>query len=201
MLYIMVIHIGEVYDSCAYVKTSEQKRGIEANSGTCRRGKMTCSSSPLIIFEGGLKMKNYYHYKDSGLDNVFLANGFSIDEDGTVFIKDIHGLHKAIGEELIFLTRKLRGKEIRYIRHYLDLSQKALGELLGVDYQTVLRWETGKNKITKASEKFLKIIFYGYLNKKEGMEEIINRLSDIDNRRSEEEISFTHKSSGWSKAA
>lgn len=146
-------------------------------------------------------MKNLYHYKECGLDNVFLSNGYTVDEEGNLFVQDIHGLYAAIAETIVFLGRKLKGKEVRFIRHYLDLSQKGLATLLGVEYITVHRWETGKVKITKTAEKFLKTILYDCLNKKEGIREIIERLSDFSNHREKKDISFSHKNSGWVEAA
>lgn len=143
----------------------------------------------------------FFHYTDCGLDDVYLKNGYTIDDEGNLFIKDIHGLHRTIGISLVFLGRKLKGKEIRFIRHYLDWSQKTLGEFLGVDYQTILRWESGKNKITKSPEKLLRLTFYGYLNKDARIVESIDTISDIDNNRKDEKISLSFKNAEWKTAA
>lgn len=138
-----------------------------------------------------------YHYTESGLDNVYLVNGYDLDKDGTLFIEDIHGLHKFIAETLVYLPRKLKGKEIRYIRHYLDLSQKVFGDMIGVDYQTVLRWETGKNKIAKTADKFIRIILEDYINPNSRARDVIDRLSDIDNDRKEIRLELSHKRDRW----
>jgi len=145
--------------------------------------------------------KKFYHYTECGLDDVFLLNGYSIDSDGVLFIKNIQGLHKAIAERLIFVPRKLKNKEVRFIRHYLDVSQKVFGEMLGVDYQSILRWETGKTKITKTAERFLRSIFYEYVNGNVRAVDIIDRLSDLDNNRQDTRIEFLHKLDKWETAA
>lgn len=146
--------------------------------------------------------KKPYHYVESGLDNVFLDNGYRIDKDGVLFVEDIHGLHKAIGETLVFLNRKLKGKEIRFIRHYLDLSQKAFGHMLGVDYQSVLRWESGKTKITKTAERLLRGVFYEYLNANKRAVDIIDMLSDLDNGRESKDLTLSLKrGDGWAMKA
>lgn len=145
--------------------------------------------------------KQPYQYKESGLDNVFLENGYRIEEDGSIFIEDINGLHTAIAEKLVFAPRKLKGREIRYIRHYLDLSQKTLGEILGVDYQTVLRWETSKNKITNTAERFLRGLLYEVVNKNARFIEVMDTLSDLDNDREPQQIDFSHEETGWKQAA
>ncbi len=146
-------------------------------------------------------MTKELHYTGCGLDNIYLMNGWSIDETDSLHIQNIRDLHKVIGQSLVFLNRKLKGKEIRYIRHYLDLSQKSFGERLGVDYQSVLRWETGKSKITKPVDRFLKAIFHEYLNENERVVDIIDQISDADNDRKIEKIDLTFGKQGWKSAA
>jgi DNA-binding transcriptional regulator YiaG len=142
-----------------------------------------------------------YHYTESGLDNIYLVNGFTLDKDGTLFIEDIHGLHKFIAESLVYLARKLKGREIRYIRHYLDLSQKVFGEMLGVDYQTVHRWETGKSRITKMADRFIRVILQEYLDPESKARDVIDRLSDLDNDRGKDtKLELSHKRDKWKEA-
>ena len=127
-----------------------------------------------------------YHYTECGLNNIYLINGFNITQsengDEEIFIHDIHGLHKAIGETLIFKQGLLTGNEIKFIRTTLDLSQKGLGQLLGLDYQTILGWEKNKNPISKTADHFLRIIFFSYLNKESDhlIYEKINEIADLD---------------------
>ncbi len=49
---------------------------------------------------------NTYHYTECGLNNIYLINGFKINklQDGNeeIFIQDLHGLHKAIGNSFLF---------------------------------------------------------------------------------------------------
>ena len=56
---------------------------------------------------------NKYHYTECGLNNIYLLNGFTINQlengDKEVFIHDIHGLHKTIGMALIFKGGLLSG--------------------------------------------------------------------------------------------
>lgn len=141
-----------------------------------------------------------FHYTECGLDNVYLSNGYSIDKDGALFIEDILGLHRAIGFSLVHCGRKLKGKEIRFIRHYMDVSQKTLGEMLGVEYLTVLRWEKGEIRITVMADRFLKILFIGYLNNEATIKEAVDNISDIDNNRCEE-IELSHRKGQWKNAA
>ena len=90
-----------------------------------------------------------YHYTDGGLRNVWLANGYQIKKTPygeAVSFHDGDGLTEAI---CIALTQKagvLTGIEFRYIRSAgMLLSQPALGKIMGIDGQSIARWEkTGK---------------------------------------------------------
>lgn len=142
----------------------------------------------------------FYHYTECGLDNVFLVNGCSVDKEGVLFIKDVLGLHRTIGYSLVHSGRKLKGKEIKFARHYMDLSQKTLGQILGVDYQTILLWEKGRGKITVMADKFLKLLFAGYLDDEAKIRQTVDAISDLDNNRSDQ-IELAHKKDGWKSAA
>ena len=77
-----------------------------------------------------------YHYRECGLDNVYLVNGFTVDEeDGEeyVSIDDIHGLHRLIAKQIVDKTTAMTGAEYRFLRIEMNLSQKTIGELFGVD--------------------------------------------------------------------
>ena len=85
-----------------------------------------------------------YKYDMSGLDNVWLVNGFTTQETpygNTVHIDDLRGLDLAIAKELIFKTPNLSGKAVRFLRQLSGLSQPDLANMLGKDTQTVARWE------------------------------------------------------------
>jgi putative transcriptional regulator len=145
-------------------------------------------------------MKKMYHYTECGLDNIYLSNGFTVDKEGILSIQDIHGLHRAIGHNLVYKVRRLKGKEIRFIRHYMDLSQKGFGELLRVDYQTVLRWEANRNVIPQTAERLLKILFAQFLDPDSKAKELIDMISNLDNGRDDNRIEFFRRKE-WKEAA
>ena len=89
------------------------------------------------------------HYTMCGLDDVYLMNGFEYKETPRgrrLHIFDQEGLHKAIGGYLIRQSRGLTGKELRFLREELDLSQTTLARWIGESDQSVARREreTGK---------------------------------------------------------
>ena len=56
-----------------------------------------------------------YHYTESGLSNVYLKNGFTVEEvDGESYssIDDIDGLHQAIAEIVVVRTHALYIKKL-----------------------------------------------------------------------------------------
>lgn len=154
--------------------------------------------------------KKHYHYTECGLANIYLVNGFEItktsDDDEELFIHDIHGLHKAISETLIFKKGLLEGNEIRFIRGMLDLSQNKLAALIGCRYQQILLWEKNKNKLSKSADRLLKVYLYTYLHKEVDngeVFELINEIADLDAAESEQldKIEFKEGKNSWQMVA
>jgi transcriptional regulator with XRE-family HTH domain len=88
-----------------------------------------------------------YHYAASGLDNVFLLNGVSktmTDYGPMVHIESINGLHHAIGLHIVEKPEPMSGREFRFLRKQMGLTQSELAEHLGVTDQTVANYEKGK---------------------------------------------------------
>jgi DNA-binding XRE family transcriptional regulator len=80
-----------------------------------------------------------YHYTESGLLNVYLRNGYEeIDTPygKAVHISNIDGLHKAIANMLVeqpFLS----GREFKFLRTEMDMTQGELGNFFGVSAQRI----------------------------------------------------------------
>jgi putative transcriptional regulator len=141
-----------------------------------------------------------YHYTECGLDNVYIKNGFEIKGE-EVYIKRLHELHKAILKTLISKASILSGKEITFIRHYLDLSQKTFGRMLGVDYQTILRWEKEKGNVTKTADILIKMLILSYLKNKSAYNKI-NEIADSDEEDNIKiQFEFDKKANIWPKSA
>ncbi len=85
-----------------------------------------------------------YHYVECGLDNV-IVEGVEItcDADGeeVVCIPAIGALHKAISEGILRREGAMSGKELRFLRTEMGMTQAELGQLLHRDAQTIARWE------------------------------------------------------------
>ena len=124
-----------------------------------------------------------YHYTDGGLRNVWLANGYEIKKtpfgEGVAF-HNLDGLTTSI---CIALTKKagvLTGSEFRYIRSAgMLLSQPALGKLMGIDGQSVARWEkTGK--VPKWADKLVRLMYLAQAEGNEPISSAVERVKTVE---------------------
>lgn len=142
-----------------------------------------------------------YHYTESGLRNVWLANGYTIrkfDGEEAVSITDADELHRVIGRSLAckpFLT----GTELRFLRKELGLSQKRLGDMLGTSEQTVSLWER-KGRMPKGPDRIVRALYLEHLDGNVKIQAMIDRLIELD-RHEEERLVFEDTQTGWKKAA
>jgi len=148
-----------------------------------------------------------YHYTESGLDNIWLENGFTIEAHPNygelVSIRNVRGLHAAIGRWLIDQPRKLTGAEFRFLRVELDLSQRMCAELLGVSEQAVAKWEKAKDKAVAntAAERLLRVIYNETQSPDSELTRLIDRLTKLDAALAERELHLTNAADRWARAA
>jgi DNA-binding transcriptional regulator YiaG len=93
------------------------------------------------------------------LDNVWLANGYTQKETRhgkAVAVHDVAGLHELIAQTLIDKRGRLTGKEFRFLRSQLGLSQEALGAMLDFSENAVSLWER-KDTVPAACDQWLRI--------------------------------------------
>jgi DNA-binding transcriptional regulator YiaG len=102
-----------------------------------------------------------YHYRESGLPNVYLSGGYREVQTAygpSVVIEDVEGLHHAIAVMLVNERPHLTGPEVRFIRRYLEKTQAELGAVLGVEEQSVRRWER-LARVPKPADRALRLLF------------------------------------------
>lgn len=144
-------------------------------------------------------MNEHYHYTESGLDFVYLVNGFEF-VDGAITIHDIDGLHRLIGQWLVETRKNLSGQEMRFLRHELELSQNALASLLGVSEQSVARWEKAKNQSdasNPAAQRMLRLLYIESIGENPNVTESLEIIADLEDeieRLAEFNLSETE---GW----
>jgi DNA-binding transcriptional regulator YiaG len=124
-----------------------------------------------------------YHYTDGGLRNVWLANGYEIKKtpygEGVAF-HNLDGLTRSI---CMALTRKaslLTGSEFRYIRSAgMLLSQPALGKLMGIDGQSVARWEK-TSKVPRWADKLVRLLYTAQAKGNEPIAKAVERIKTVE---------------------
>ena len=80
---------------------------------------------------------------------------------------DMNALQKFVFKGLIHKPQSLTGKEMKFMRKFLELSTTKLGERLGVTHAAVLKWEKETAKISKAQECYLRLILMEYFRESE----------------------------------
>lgn len=102
------------------------------------------------------------HYRDCGLDNIYLQNGFSkLCEDGEehVAVTDIDGLHEAIGLHIVLARKAPSGNELRFLRNEMGYSQAGLADTLDVSDQSIARWEKSQSDINGPAMFALRVLY------------------------------------------
>lgn len=104
-----------------------------------------------------------YHFTESGLDNVYLAN---VDTShcpdcgaNSVCVPQSKQLLECIGEYIAFSPGLLTGPEIRFLRKNLRTKINDFAKLLRVSRITVSRWENGQTEIPKPIDLLIRSVY------------------------------------------
>lgn len=141
-----------------------------------------------------------YHYTECGLDNIHLKNGYELfkTEEGSAYsVHDLDALHKAIARGLVDQDAPLSGKEFRFFRVELDLSQKALGIILGKSEQQVANWEKGKTDVPILVDATIRQYYSETLNNESKLSDLLTKLSVLDKRLHELQFALEETGGNW----
>ncbi|MEI7457602.1 MAG: hypothetical protein WCK93_12860 [Nitrosomonadales bacterium] len=143
-----------------------------------------------------------YHYLESGLPNIWLANGFTVHKteygEG-VSIDDVEGLHKAIGLDLAERKPRLTGAEFRFLRKELGLSQAKLAKLWGYESQAIALWEK-RGRVPVIADRFIRVYSLEVKKGNVKMSKLIETLNDMDTRE-DARLIFEDTARGWKAKA
>ncbi len=106
-------------------------------------------------------MKQRYRYTECGLDNVVLENIDVVTDhagEETVCIPAINKLHDLIATCILRRHSRMSGKELRFLRTRMGMTQGQLAELLHRDAQTIARWEKGESEIDGNAETLFRLL-------------------------------------------
>ena len=121
-----------------------------------------------------------YHYLECGLDDVYLVDGFKrfdTPRGPSIAIEEVDTLHHVIGKHLCLDRKELSGKEFRFLRREMLMSQAVLANLFDVKEQTVHRWETGKSPVPRAAESLIRLM---YMNKVPNVRDRLKQVADLE---------------------
>ena len=128
-------------------------------------------------------MKNWLHYTASGLDNVWLANGFVVKETkyGKGYaIFDVDGLHRLLATHLVDKNARLSGQEFRFLRNHLRLTQSSLGKLLGdVSENAVSLWER-KDNVPIAYDRWMRMLVLAKFQGNTKVADAMERIQSVE---------------------
>lgn len=145
-----------------------------------------------------------YHYTESGLSNVYLVNGFEIENiEGEEYtsIDDMDGLHLAISNVIVDSNKPLTGEEFKFLRVEMNLSQKALGVKFGVSEQTIARWEKDKCDLPRTSDAALRSLYMDSISESSNMGFFLEMLADSEAKDAANEIRLEEVNNHWKIAA
>jgi len=104
-----------------------------------------------------------YHYKECGLDNVYLVNikicSCVSCKEKVICIPQMPVLHTAVAKILLEKTSRLNGNEIRFLRKNIGLKSVELSKYLGVNISSLSRWEHGEQKISLPHDLLLRVVY------------------------------------------
>ena len=142
-----------------------------------------------------------YHYTECGLQNVWLENGYKRHKTpygGGVAIDDVEGLHAAIGR-VIARRPRLTGAELRFLRKEMEMSQRALADLLGTSEQNVSLWER-RGRVPQYARRLVKAIYVEHLEGHVQIRKMIDALIAQDEDGTDR-LHFTANGGRWKMAA
>jgi len=145
-----------------------------------------------------------YHYKTCGLDNVYLVNGYDeieTAEGKAVSIHRLDDLHRAIAENIVNLPRRIQGKEFRFLRTELDMSQKAIGDLMGKKDQSIAKWEKGEQPVPQLADLTIRHLYQESIGMNSTLRSLFDVINQIDRSRQEMQMRFRENDNGWHTAA
>ncbi len=132
-----------------------------------------------------------YHYTESGLPNVYLVNGFTVETlDGEEYtsIDDMNGLHKTIANAIIDSPKPLTHQEFRFLRIEMNISQKTLGTRFGVAEQTIARYEKGESSIPRTTDAALRSLYMESQQKNNPVSYFLDLLADTEAKAAAQSI-------------
>ncbi|WP_349370765.1 transcriptional regulator [Salinarimonas sp.] len=102
-----------------------------------------------------------YQYVESGLDNVLIEGAtFMVSDDAgesCIDIPNVNGLHHAIAEAIVNKRTSITGKELRFLRTEMAMTQSELAAVVHREPLAISRWERGEVEIDRNAEALIRL--------------------------------------------
>ncbi|MBM3557037.1 MAG: helix-turn-helix domain-containing protein [Alphaproteobacteria bacterium] len=147
--------------------------------------------------------KGAFRYSGCGLNDIYLTSGFVEKETPrgrAVSIADLDGLHRAIGADLVKRRKRLNGREIRFLRGQMDLTQAELAQLIGCDVQQIARYEKDQNAAPGAADRLLRMMYREHLGTSVKVRETLEAIGALPSSAGRRNF-FAATNRGWRLAA
>jgi DNA-binding XRE family transcriptional regulator len=116
-----------------------------------------------FAIKGRKRLPAPYHFKASGLPNVYLLNGVKFETDPDygelVSFERLPDLFMAIAFALVTKPDRLTGPEMRFLRKRMEMTQAALAKELWVSEQTVANYEKENGTENGPADRALRLLF------------------------------------------
>ena len=145
------------------------------------------------------KLKKPLHYPECGLDDVYLVSGYGVVKTPYgkgIVVKNVDALLRAIGCRLATEKKALTGKELRFLRKQMSLTQSELGQIVGLNSQQVARWEKGEYEIPGPAERLVRLLFIQHDGGNVDLRQLLRKLEERDAPATETLI-FEKTAKGW----
>ncbi|MDR3527406.1 MAG: hypothetical protein P4L57_08995 [Rhizomicrobium sp.] len=112
-------------------------------------------------------MTTDFRYTASGLDNIVLIGlEECIDDDGDrcVTIPHITELHRVIAHSILTRESGISGKELRFLRTEMGLTQAELAKIVKREALAIGRWERGEFELDSNAEALIRLVASERLN-------------------------------------
>ncbi len=154
----------------------------------------------------GEEQKEPLKYRGCGLDDVFLVSGYDTEStlhgDG-VRIRHLDKLHDAIGLFLVTNRKVLNGKELRFLRTQMGLTQSDLARFMGCNAQQVARYEKDQNEVPGPADRLIRLLYKDHVKEagsRLAIKKVLDTLDRLDDVSSSPMV-FKQVDSNWKKAA
>ena len=80
---------------------------------------------------------------------------------------NMNALQLFVFRSLVHKSSPLTGKEMRFMRKYLELSTTEVAQKLGISHAAIVKWETDKTRISPMQESYLRMFLLECLQETE----------------------------------